>query len=143
MRQYTHSSSEVCSPTPYLPVPEHPPIPESDHNVATAPHDLCPATAIHTHQTHDNAQFGDQYGAWSSGGGAGSGWSVPLTRGVSEPGVPLSTTTVHCTAKYDVPRVPPTLLPYHISPLPGYGQSGVCVTGVGSMCQGLPQSFSH
>ena len=109
--------------------------------MATALHDLCPATAIHTSQDREEDQFGDRYGSWSCGGGAGSGWSVPLTRGVSEPGVPLSTTTVHCT--YDVPRVPPTLLPDHISPLPGCGQSDVCGSGVGSMCQGLPQSFSH
>ena len=64
-------------------------------------------------------------------------------RGVSDESVSHSTTSVHCTYKYDVPRVPPTLLPDYISPLPGYGQSGVCGTGVGSVYQGFLQPFSH
>ena len=101
-----------------------------------------PATAIHTSQDRD-AQLGGQYGAWSSGGGVGSGLSEPQARGVSGESVSNRTTPVHCTYKYDVPRDPPTLLPDYISPLPGYGQSGVCGTSVGSVYQGFLQPFSH
>ena len=142
MCPYPHSTSEVRPTTPDLPVHEHQPVSETDQNVATALHDMYPATAIHTCQDRD-VQFGGQYGAWSSGGGVGSGLSEPLVRGVSEQSVSHRTAPVHCTYTYDVPRVPSTLLPDYLRPLPGYGQSGVCGTGVGSVYQGLLQPFSH
>ena len=109
-------------------MPEHQSVSETDQNVAAALHAMHPAPAIHTSQDQD-AQFGGQYGAWSSGGGVGNGLSEPLARGVSDESVSHRTTPVHCTYKYDVPRVPPTLLPDYISPLPGYGQFGVCGSG--------------
>jgi hypothetical protein len=142
MCAYPHSTTEVFPTTPDMPVCEHHPASETAQPVATALHAMHPATAIHTSQDRD-AQLGGQYGAWSSGGGVGSGLSEPLARGMSGESVSTRTTPVHCTYKYDVPRDPPTLLPDYISPLPGYGQSGVCGTGVGSVYQGFLQPFSH
>ena len=114
-----HSISEVCYNTPNLPVPEHQSVSVTDHHAVNVLHDVYPATAKHTSQ-HRDVQCGGQHGAWSSSGGAGSGLPGPQARGVSDPSVSHSTATVHCTV-HDVPRVPPTLLPDHISPLPGYG----------------------
>ena len=132
----------TCSSALHQPVIAHQLVPESDQNVASEHHDVYPATDVRN--SHDSdVRFGGQYGAWSGGGGAGSSQSVHLARGVPEPSAHSHTDAVLCTSEHVVPRVPPTLLTDDISPLPEYGQSGVCGTGAGSVGRGLPQPLPH
>ena len=124
-----------CSSAPHQPVIAHQSVPESDRNVASEHHDVYPATDVRNSHDRD-VRDGGQCGAWSGGGGAGSGRSVHLAQGVPESSTHSHTDRVLCTSEHVVPRVPPTLLPDYNCPLPGYGQSVGCDTGVGSVGQG-------